>query len=517
MEEGWSLEIRDLDGRFVRMLLENQGEGRWVVFDPTGKTFACRNTNRDFSVDVCEVRDLATGRRIARIPDTASDDRYRYSPDGKTLWAWDTGVFVPVDVATGRLRAGAPYPSGRVHPFQFRADGALVGVAGETVFTWDPRTGRETTRRPKPPSLGWQSGKSFDAAGEHLWCSSSRGVELVWDVSGESVAPPPKLKPPDGEGWMHNEWLQLMRDNGETVIRVLPGDKPDGRPRPGVWRVADEQEFLQAYLAPGGKRLVLVPFHPGWRRTTFSIVDLTDPKSKPVPAVVDHGGGFGLYPEFSPDGRWLAFTGQGERETAAGRATTGLVSVFDLTARRHAAENAVPRLHSYCTFSPDGRTLAVGGHGGAVLLESATWKVRGSVRPPPDMAVGPVGDAVQWSPRGRLFATTTPDGRIAIWDVARLGVPSAGTFEAAWDALAGPDASAAFAALQRLAADPDRALPLFRAKPAPDGLRAVRAVEAVEWMGTPDAVMLLESWAAERSNRRLVEEAVPALARIRNE
>jgi WD40 repeat protein len=51
--------------------------------------------------------------------------------------------------------------------------------------------------------------------------------------------------------------------------------------------------------------------------------------------------------------------------------------------------------------------------------------------------------------------------------------------------------------------------------PSAEELRAVRAVEAVEWAATPEAVRLLEAWAAGAAGARLTEDAKAALARLK--
>jgi hypothetical protein len=52
-----------------------------------------------------------------------------------------------------------------------------------------------------------------------------------------------------------------------------------------------------------------------------------------------------------------------------------------------------------------------------------------------------------------------------------------------------------------------------RAKPTPDELRVIRVMETVEWMGTPNAIKLLEVWAGGADGALLTTEARASLDR----
>jgi hypothetical protein len=233
-------------------------------------------------------------------------------------------------------------------------------------------------------------------------------------------------------------------------------------------------------------------------------------------------------------------------------------------------------------FSPDGRMLSLCDGPSAVrLIESASWGTRGLLRD----CLGPGA----WSPDSRTLATLTPDGRLLVWDTARL-VPQAplepDALERAWADLAS-DARPGFAAVHALCAAADQAIPFLARKlppvadaspgrikgliavlgsekfaereaataalealgrvaepairdavkqpdsaeassrlidilrkltyavPTAEELRAIRAVEAVERIGTAEAVRLLEAWASGAAGVRLTEEAKAALGRLR--
>jgi hypothetical protein len=89
--------------------------------------------------------------------------------------------------------------------------------------------------------------------------------------------------------------------------------------------------------------------------------------------------------------------------------------------------------------------------------------------------------SLSFAPDGQRLASTSFDGTALVWDLA--GPParlSAEGLNAAWYALAGDDAAAAYRAVLKLAGDPGRAVPLLRERlrpaPTPDPKRIVRLI-----------------------------------------
>jgi hypothetical protein len=182
---------------------------------------------------------------------------------------------------------------------------------------------------------------------------------------------------------------------------------------------------------------------------------------------------------FSPDGQSLAaswFTGSGDR--------TGLVIVWDMNdGRKLHTWTDRKELASSLAFSPDGRTLAVGGEsGGLQLRELASGQKRHTY-------VGHEGHiyALAFSPEGRSLAASSADAPVYLWDVAieqKQRVLPPDELQRDWRLLAGEDAAAAFQAIRRLSAAPEQTVSFLRdhLKPVtkPDLKRVRQLVEALD-------------------------------------
>ncbi len=129
---------------------------------------------------------------------------------------------------------------------------------------------------------------------------------------------------------------------------------------------------------------------------------------------------------FSPGGRTLAIgvtTGDGN----------GTVTLWDVTnpARpdqigRPLSDDAFGGSTGAATFSPDGRVLAIGNADGSVTL----WNVTDPARPQPLNDDGPLlsddsnpFDSLEFSPDGRLLVGVLGDGTIAIWELTGSSYP----------------------------------------------------------------------------------------------
>jgi dipeptidyl aminopeptidase/acylaminoacyl peptidase len=242
----------------------------------------------------------------------------------------------------------------------------------------------------------------------------------------------------------------------------------------------------------------------------------------------------------SPDGRFLATRGPGDRsgrglddqpiilwELASGQQVASLEALDDAYVRR--------------PFSPDGRFLASAcRHQGAMpdstvrVLDLATGREvrrleghRGSV------------NALAFAPDGRSVVSGSEDATVLIWDISDLrdrpetGEPMAAeVLKARWDELAGNDARAAYRATWGLSipsavpfvrehlrpaasADPEGIPAASGPIAPPQVLRTLRAITALERVGTPEARAVLERMAEGHAGAIETRDAKSALDRLR--
>jgi hypothetical protein len=185
-------------------------------------------------------------------------------------------------------------------------------------------------------------------------------------------------------------------------------------------------------------------------------------------------------------------------------------------------------------FSPDSRTLAWSGvRDPAIHIhELATGKERREL-------VGHRGQlrSLSFSADGAMLISASEDATALVWDL--MGRSSTGRpkreptrreLDAAWSALAGDDAPAAYAALRLLAASPTQSIPYLadhltpadsgsRSKTttpfsSPEALQALRAVESLELAATPEACKLLARLTGGDRDARLTQEAKSSLERL---
>jgi WD40 repeat protein len=549
-----------------------KGPVQGAAFSPDGKQLALGRENQGLVL-----WDLAAGKESRRFAATGTFGGITFSPDGKTVAASGGGWAGTVrlwDVATGRLLPASADPAlDMVDDLHFSADGRRVFGSAATVVVWEPLIGREVRRYPAPPPASVFCALSPDetliaaGGGSDILLSDARTGKEVRrlrghekEVWGVLFLPGGRLASRGGDGTCRVWDLA----SGRQLHRLTEGDRwvkfdaaPDGRllatatdqPGPGgeyevvLWDLTTGRARTRLPLG-GEQSASRVAFSPDGRLVAAA---LTYPgRGGPGPIRVWEAAGgrevryckgseaWAQSMAFSPDGRAIAtgcFDG-GLRlwELASGRL-------------RHTFAGHEGQMLSVA-FSPDGRLLAAASAEAPVYV----WDVTG--------AYGPRQAAPTAAELGRCWEELAgEDAAAAFRAVRRLAGTPAAAVPFLRERLK-PVAAVPPERVRRLLADLDAtdfttrrraeteleeladvaapelrkalaASPSAEARRAlrkaldglgtlsPARLRAVRAVEALEWVGTPEAARLLDELARGAPGATLTTEAAAARDRLK--
>jgi WD40 repeat protein len=449
-----------------------------------------------------------------------------FSPDGHTLATtggdrtvrlWDMAMRQQSRILTGC--------EATVDTVAFSPDGTKLasGSRDGRVLIWDAVTGRQITRL----QVGkWEAKAVFSPDGKLLAAASRDGNIVLWDaVKAEEI----RRFPPSSEGvmsvaispagkWLATGHIDDRKEGTDDLLRLW--DVAAGKE---VRRLAGPKELMIRSVAfsPDGRLLAAVEWS--------GCIRVWDPASgKPLCRLGERDGKV-HYVAFSPDGRMLASTGWDEK-----------VRLWEVAT---GCERRRFRGHRGCAegvaFSPDGKTLATGGWDTTVLL----WDVRGRSAPTLE-ALEACWEALAGADAARAYRAmlslsavpgpavrflreqlhpATADGTQVQRLVAALDSDDFRTREKAAAALEALGEHAEPALRRVLAGEASaevrrRAAVLLEktpSAPGPQTLRAIRAVEALEYAGTAAARELLESLARGAPEARLTREAKAALGRWR--
>ncbi len=191
----------------------------WLTFSPDGRTLLGIIGNRDHTLLVV---DMETYRVRQRIPLETGNRAFGFSPDRRSLIAWDNvgKTLAWLECATGRVRLDVPLPEdGWAESPTVSPDGKLLATSspeGSGVFLRDAHTGQAL-----PPLHGhstWPRAFSFSPDGRRLVSASGDATALVWDVSD---LPPPRpmaeLTPAD----LDAAWTTLADADARKAYQAL--------------------------------------------------------------------------------------------------------------------------------------------------------------------------------------------------------------------------------------------------------------------------------------------------------
>jgi RNA polymerase sigma factor (sigma-70 family) len=440
-------------GQLRRRIEGVENTASCVAFAPDGKSVAVGNLQRL----AVQVFDVETGKPAGHYRSWPSVKHVVFAPDGRSLAAGRTTATISVwDLKAGKPTPASADPDGGVFAMRFTAGDRLLTVADD-VSLHDWRTGKVVERLPDPrerPFGGYSLSPDLRLAVDSepkgtIRLMNARTGEIVRLLKGHTSLAETTLFSADGKRLFsrgHDGTVRAWEVATGKELLKLTADTPRSGDRLAL---SADGRLLACSHAGGDGRVVHV-----WDAATGrELHRLTPPKG--------HVGNL----EFAPDGRLLACaTG----EWWGNPPPPGQVVLWDTATgrERHVLECGEGAAHSL-TFSPDGRTLATGGHDKLVRLwETASGQERHAFRG----HEGPVY-ALAFSADGRRLASASPEAPVFIWDVyggKQAPLPE-GDANRLWAALASDNSAAAFAAVRKLAADPERAAALLREhlQPAP--------------------------------------------------
>jgi WD40 repeat protein/class 3 adenylate cyclase/tRNA A-37 threonylcarbamoyl transferase component Bud32 len=367
--------------------------------------------------------DMTSLRVLRRIPVKAWSSAL--SPDiRRVALGGEDGSVSILDLETGKRRTLAGHPQDRVQGLVFSPDGRTLATKSDDgrVLIWDLRSGtvRETLTGhtgPIPSIVASLDGRTLYTGG------LDRRI-IVWDLAGDRrLARLFQAHPFRQSGFADYPPALAVSPSGRIVAA--------GRPEGGV-SLHDARTLRHLRDLPGNGRQQVraVEFSPDGRVVAVTgdggAVELRDSRTgrlvrSALPGLERPAQALG----FSPDGGRLAVMDY--------EGTLRLLELKTGGVRRERAEGFALHL----SFSPDGRTLALGlGDSGAELRDGRSLRVLARLRNGDDTA-----GWVRFSPDGRLLAVTAFDGSTRLWDVAtrRPGAALAGHEQSAINAEFSPD------------------------------------------------------------------------------
>jgi WD40 repeat protein len=429
---------------------------------------------------------------LGTLPGAAGRAPSVLSPDGKTVaMPRADSVLELWDVVGMQKRLTLKGHKEAAHLLAYSADGRLLASAERgALYLWDVARGKELRRFPvEGPRV---TTLALSPEGKHLAAGGWTHISTPWvrvfeTATGKEAMSPERDTPLPG--------AVVFSPDGRTLamgLQTRPGAL-DGEGRCILWEVASGRARLRLKDAEAGRALA-----------------------------------------FSPDGRILACGSDG-----------GAIRLWDVATGRERQRLAGHRGRvNRLTFAPDGRLLAsVGDDTTALVWEVGPPEKGGAAKrlsakelaalwgdlAAEDAAVagravwelaGAEGGAVALL-RGRLAPAPRPDAKRIDRLIAELDSDDFQTRQRASAELEKLGEAAA-PALRRVAANSPSVEVRRRAEEllarltawGPEGLRVLRAVEALEYAGGPDARRLLKFLAGGAPEARLTVEAEESLARL---
>ncbi len=434
-----------------------------LAFTPDNRKLAVACENLENSQVTLVIWNLASMEIIKTILVHANSvQSIAFSPDGSRLLSGSYDKTARVwDINTGQeLLRLTGFPSD-IPSISYSPDGNFIAVANTTASIWDANTGM---RLFDIPSKGHLYEVAFSPDGKRLVLTSQDASIQVWDVSlsgqGELATIPAGVRCITGHGPLHTAlsppdcinvqvsadktiWLETHPD-GRVVLR----DTATFQEGSSLPIYPEVEGVLYASLSPdktllaasrggntgvwdlqSGKNLFHQPAAEGWQwmrdfTPMFSPdgsllvsggyvdrVQIWDWKNGALLSELEIPLGGLSAAEFSPDGRLLAVSGSIEWYGGGGEVWVWDLSKGSATPEKIHQLSSDARCITHLDFSPDSRSLAVGGCSGAEIKDVTTGQQA-------ILLQGHNTDVFEmhYSSDGRYLVTGAGDSTAKVWD-----------------------------------------------------------------------------------------------------
>jgi WD40 repeat protein len=509
---------------------------RCLAFSPDGSILAsgCRGTGNTGSTFITEVYlwDVAEGKELRHFPAHQGwVSAVSFSPDGRTLATTGPEPMIRLwDVATGReVFPQSGHRSGIRYLIVSPAD-ATIFTAGTdgTIRHWDSTTGRELDVIARFANSAHTMAISPD--GKTLPVSGYLGGRFaLWSIAERrEIRSLPRIEPrnpvrhvafsPDGKS-VASERRIWDTATGKVLVTFRDRDEQNNR----------DSNFFPIFYSPDRKQLIEAE-NQGVR-----IWDIAS--GREARWAVRSEINFDVA-ALSRDGHYLATGGV---VALNGRQDDSSIHLWELASGQEVATLVGHEASTHVlTFSPDNRLLGscsgdwrTGNDATVRIWDVATGRELHRFR-------GHLGQAngLAFTPDGRSVVSGSRDATVIVWDVSDLADHTkaahsirAEELKSWWGELAGHDARAAHRAGWALSvpsavgflrehiqparsADPE-GIPAANGPIAPpEVLRTLRAIAAVERIGTPEARAALEQMARGNPDAMATRDAKSALDRL---
>jgi WD40 repeat protein len=517
-----------------------------VAFSPDGSLLAS-----SWNVNEIDVWGLPAAKKLRTIRIPVSATQLQFSPDGKTLCGSCNGTLLFWDPLTGKSLHARDAHTGSVRQIAFSPEGDRLATQGDDmdVRIWDVTTGKQIRRHECQCSGGgegiaWSSDGSLLATAGAWWPADPEQGLGVWEAkTGKLVRRLTSDSNHYGFRFMPGSKSLLVTDidGGKLTHRLHDAvtGRDLGEPEPAeVWgfvasRDADRYKALREILNEIQTPKLRLSPEGRWLAYTANgqwFVRLHD---------LDEGGPPLDLGEGKPETKSFAFAPHGKL-IACGR-EDDTVELWDVaTGRKVASFRTGQGSIDAVAFSPDGRSLAAGGADSTILLWSlhdllvenevavdadALWRdlgedrdVRRAYRAVELLAAKSDASMPLFRERVKPRAPVPAERierLIADLDAEEFGAREAATRDLiALGDLIGPRLKA----LRKTNASPEVARRsdaiLKRIRQRPDDLRELRAVLALEAIGSADALRLLDELSRGAPAAGVTLEARAALRRL---